>query len=219
MSIQSTSQIGGVLRNAIVFNFKNSPGAMMKADSLLTSVDRLFALLEERQIEYVLVGGVALLTYVEGRNTEDLDLIMASPALAGMPEIEIASQDMYFARGKFGELQIDILLTRNPLFEEVRRNYSLEKQFVERKIHCASVEGLLLLKLYALPSLYRQGSFVQVGLYETDIAALLHDYQPPLQPLFDVLRKHLSETDLQEVQRIVAEIQERIERFRKSRGP
>ena len=216
MSIQSIFQISSGLRNAVVFDFKNSPSDLMKADSLFMPVDRLFALLEERKIEYVMVGGVALLTYVEGRNTQDLDLIMALPSLAKMPEIEILNQDIYFARGRFGELQIDILLTRNPLFEEVRLSYSTEKQFMERKIRCATVEGLILLKLYALPSLYRQGSFAQVGLYENDVATLIYGYRPSLEPLFNELNKHLGKTDIQEVHKIVVEIQERIERFRKS---
>ncbi len=33
------------------------------------------ACLAERKIEYWLVGGVALLSYVDGRNTQDIDLI------------------------------------------------------------------------------------------------------------------------------------------------
>ena len=81
----------------------------MNADSLLTQVEQLFNLLASRKVDYVLVGGIAVLTYVEGRNTQDIDLIMALPSLAKMPEIKIESQDMYFVRGKFGELQIDIL--------------------------------------------------------------------------------------------------------------
>jgi hypothetical protein len=218
MSIQSTFQIGSVLRNAVVFDFKNSPSDFMKADSLLTLVDRLFSLLEERKIDYAMVGGVALLTYVEGRNTQDLDLIMSLPSLAKIPEIEILNQDIYFAHGRFGELQIDVLLTRNPLFEEARQRYSTEKQFMERKIRCASVEGLLLLKLYALPSLYRQGNFVQVGLYENDISSLIYAYQPSLKTIFTDLEKHLGEADIQEVHKIVEEIHGRIERFRKSSG-
>ena len=39
--------------------------------SLFQAVDRLFGLLEHRKIAYVLVGGIALLQYVDGRNTED----------------------------------------------------------------------------------------------------------------------------------------------------
>lgn len=42
----------------------------------------------------------------------------------------------------------------------------------------ATVEGLLLLKLYALPSLYRQGS-LRVSIYENkNVAALLYTYRP-----------------------------------------
>ncbi len=218
MIIQSTIQIGSILRNAVVFNFKNSPDVIMKADALLTSTEKLFALLEERNIDFVLVGGVALLTYIEGRNTQDLDLIMGLSSLGKLPEIEITSQDMYFARGRFETLQIDILLTRNPLFDEVERNYSTFMQLMERNIRCATVEGLLLLKLYALPLLYRQGNFTLVGLYENDIATLIHDYQPSIAPILGVLEKYLGAADMQEVRGILAEIQERIERFRKSSG-
>jgi hypothetical protein len=46
---------------------------------------------------------------------------MALPSLAGIPEIKISNQDMYFARGLFGELQIDVWLTNNPLFDKVAR--------------------------------------------------------------------------------------------------
>ena len=189
----------------------------MNADTLLQTVARLFAVLHERQIDYLLVGGVALLQYVEGRNTEDIDLIMALPSLKKLPEIQIASQDVNFARGKFDELQIDILLTRNPLFEKVQRKYATTQRFVERDIPCATVEGLLLLKLYALPSQYRQGDFARVGIYENDIATLIHDYRPQLEPLFAELARHLSDSDLAAVRDVVAEIQQRIELFDKGK--
>lgn len=188
----------------------------MNADSLLAQVEQLFNLLDERKTDYVLVGGIALLTYVEGRNTQDIDLIMASPSLAKIPEIKITNQDMYFARGQFGELQIDILLTRNPLFDIVAKKYSTEKQFMDRKIRCATVEGLLLLKLFALPSLYRQGSFERVGIYENDIASLIYTFNPKMDPLFAELGKHLKDSDMTEARKIVMDVEARIQRFRKA---
>jgi hypothetical protein len=188
----------------------------MNADSLLAQVEQLFNLLESRKVDYVLVGGIALLTYVEGRNTQDIDLIMALPSLSKLPEIKIENQDMYFARGNFGELQIDILLTKNPLFAKVEKNYTTTKQFMDREIHCATVEGLLLLKLFALPSLYRQGSFERVGIYENDIATLLYAFKPKMEPLFAELSKHLNETDMAEARKIIADIETRIQRFRKA---
>lgn len=110
-------------------------------------------------------------------------------------------------------MQIDILLTRNRLFEKVRQGYATRQHFVERDIPCATVEGLLLLKLYALPSLYRQGNFARVGLYENDIATLMFSYRPNLEPLFSELAQHLSETDLTAIQQIVTEIEQRLDRF------
>jgi hypothetical protein len=44
---------------------------------------------------------------------------MAFTALEKVPEIKISTQDMYFIRASYGALQIDILLTQNPLFKEV----------------------------------------------------------------------------------------------------
>lgn len=217
MIIHSISDIGGVLRNAVTFNFKNPPDVLRRAESLVAQTEKFFNLLESRNIDFVLVNGIALLTYVEGRNTQDIDLIMALSSLAKLPEIEIESQDMYFARGKFGELQIDILLTKNPLFAAVEKHYTTTKQFMDRSIRCATVEGLLLLKLFSMPSLYRQGSFERVGIYENDIATLLYAFNPKIEPLFIELGKHLNDNDMIEVRKIVADVEDRIQKFRKAK--
>ena len=216
--LQPQISISHVIRNAIVFNFNNWQGGLLNPNNLLQTVPRLFALLDEREIEYLLVGGIALLQYVRGRNSEEINLIMALSSLKKVPEIELISQDINFARGQFEGLQIDFLLTRNRLFDKVRRNYATMRPYVERDIRCATVEGLLLLKLYALPSLYRQFDFSRVGLYENDIATLMQHYQPALEPLFDELALHLSETDLVSVREIVDEIEQRIARFQKGFG-
>lgn len=214
MSSRDDVQIGEVVRNAIIFNINNWRDGVMSTDNLFEAIERLFSLLEERKIEYLLVGGIALLKYVEGRNTEDIDLIMASSSLRNLPEVEVTSEDEDFASGKFGDIKIDVLLTRNKLFDNVRRQHATTLQFGEREIPCATVDGLLLLKLYALPSLYRQGSFARVNLYEGDIAALLEAYEPDLEPLFEELSSHLSSTDLGSLREIVREIEQRLTRFR-----
>ena len=71
--------------------------------------------------------------------------------------------------------------------------------------------------MHALPSLYRQGNFARVGLYENDIATLLQEYRPSLELLFTELTPHLSATDLQSIRTIVNEILQRIERFEQGR--
>jgi len=207
-----------VIRSAIVFDFKNWAGdfAVANPDTLLLAVQRLFALLDERKVDYVLVGGVALLAYVEGRNTQDIDLIMALPALAKLPEINILSQEQDFARGELEGLQIDILFTKNPLFNEVRRKHAAKRKFMEREIPTATVEGLLLLKLYALPSLYRQGNFVKTSLYENDVATLMYHYHPAVDLLIERLRRYMGEGDIAELRGIMKDIEQRLARFRKS---
>lgn len=214
MTIQSSVQIGDVIRNAVVFNGKNWLGGSMNSDSLIQSVQDFFTVLEKRKIDYVLVGGIAILHYVEGRNTQDLDLLMAVSSLKKLPELNITSQDMYFARANYGELQIDLLLTQNPLFKRVHKEYSKVQEFLDRNIPLATVEGLLLLKLYALPSLYRQGNFARVGIYENDIATLLHYYQPDTTALLGEISKYVNETDFEEIKGIMSDIQKRITRFK-----
>ena len=215
MTIHSSTQIGNVIRNAIVFNVKNWDGSMMNSDSLIQSVQDFFAVLEERKINYVLVGGIAILHYVEGRNTQDLDLLMALSSLEKLPELKISSQDMYFVQANYNELQVDVLLTQNPLFKKVHSEYSKVQRFLDRDIPLATVEGLLLLKLYALPSLYRQGNFSRVGIYENDIATLLHYYQTDVPSLLNELSKYVNENDFAEIKGVVSDIQNRIKRFKK----
>jgi hypothetical protein len=218
MVIQSTDQIGHVIRNAVAFNVKNWRGGEMNSDSLIKSVQDFFTVLEQRKIDYVLVGGIAFLHYVEGRNTQDLDLLMSVSSLEKLPELKISSQDVYFVRANYKELQIDILLTKNPLFEKVQREYAKVESFLDRKIPLATVEGLLLLKLYALPSLYRQGNFVRVGIYENDIATLLHKYQPDMSLLINELSSYVNKNDFTEITNVVSDIQNRIKRFKSGSG-
>lgn len=205
--------VGEVVRNAVLFDFKNHDGDIVNADSLFEDVERLFALLQDRGLDYLLVGGVAILRYVEGRNTEDVDLIFTVSDLAKLQELEVEDEDAYFVRGRFGGLRVGLLVTRNPLFDEVKRRYATTGRFVERDLPCATVDGLLILKLYALPSLYRQGDFARVGLCENDIATLMQAYRPPLEPLLAELEGRLSPADLDAVREIVADLRRRIERF------
>ncbi|MCW5847348.1 MAG: hypothetical protein KIS95_08975 [Anaerolineae bacterium] len=206
--------IGEIVRNGIAFDLKNWGGQTMN-DDLKIMVERLFALLSERQVDYVVVGGVALLQYVEGRNTQDIALIMALSSLERLPEIELTERDESYARGTYEGLQIDILLTQNPLFAFVRQQHASPAVYAESTITTATVEGLILLKLYALPSLYRQGDFARVGIYENDVATLLHAYRPNVEALLVELAPFVSDSDSQEIRDIVKDLQTRFSRFEK----
>jgi len=207
--------IAEVLHDAWAFDPKEWRGNQMGvAEDLTPAVALLFDLLEQRRIKYALVGGLAVLHYLPGRNTKDIDLIMAPSGLRALPEIIVEARHDTFAKTRFAGVRLDVLLTTNPIFKEVLRSYTAIEVVDDRPIPCATVEGLLLLKLYALPSLYRRGDFVRVGLYENDIATLLHAYQPTLEPLFDELRKHLSSSDLAAVRTVLPDLLRRFKNLR-----
>ncbi|MDT9200436.1 MULTISPECIES: hypothetical protein [Limnospira] len=208
-----TAAIGEIIRNGILFDVKNWSTAMPEGDDFFQTIEALFNTLADRNINYLLVGGVALLSYVEGRNTQDIDLILARSDLDALPEVVINDENKNFIRGLFNRLQVDILLTQNELFKEVLEQFSIDRQFGSRIILCATVEGLVLLKCYALPSLYRQGQFSRASIYENDILLLLLNYSVDIDNLLKILSAHLLPSDLKAVEDILDEIQGRIRRF------
>jgi hypothetical protein len=217
MATQPVVHIGKVVQHARLFNIQHWQGEARTMDDLLRAVDALFILLHQRKMKYVLVGGIALLQYVQGRNTEDIDLIFNVTALQKLPEITITSQDEYFARGDYQGLQIDFLLTKNPLFAQIQKHHTVEQTFFERTITSATVTGLLLLKLYALPSLYRQENFARVGLYENDVATLMFYHQPDMQEIAKELTPYVSSQDLAAIQDILLDLTQRISRFKRNK--
>ena len=185
----------------------------LNTDSLVQNVEHIFDTLNQRNINYLLVGGVALLSYVEGRNTQDIDLILAKSDLRSLPEIAIKEENNDFIRGEYGELIIDILLTQIKLFNKIIQQFATIRQFGDMNIRCVTVEGLVILKFYALPSLYRQGKFEKVSIYENDILLLLLNYSINLNLIFQILSEHLLPSDLEEIRNIAADIESRINRF------
>lgn len=184
-------------------------------DHLLDAVAELFELLQQRRINYALVEGIALLKYVQGRNTEDIDLILNVSSFKKLPEIVITHRDVHFAQGNYQGLKIDFLLTKNPLFSHVKKYHVVPQEFFEKIIPSATVRGLILLKLYALPSLYRRGDFVRVGLYENDIATLMFYYTPDMQDILNELTPFVSSQDKSAIHDVVADLERRIARLRR----
>jgi hypothetical protein len=208
-----TTAIGEIVRNGILFDVKNWNQEMTYSDDFVQSIDQLFDTLGARNINYVLVGGVALLSYVEGRNTQDIDLILSQSDLEALPEIVVSQQNQDFIRGQLNRLQIDILLTQNALFKKMTQQYVTSRQFGDRTVRCVTVDGLVILKFYALPSLYGQGQFDRASLYENDILLLLLSYSVDLDAAFRVLAAHILPSDLTEVRAIASEIDAKIKRF------
>lgn len=219
----SLLRIASIVRHAVLLGPDawegglRSPGHLASRGTNVLPTDNdvvaLFRLLGEQSIPYLFVGGVAMLRYVEGRNTEYLDLLMSLPSLQRLPEISILERNEFFVRGFFRTVRVDLLLTTNLLFAEVQQSFGTIHRFAEQDVPMATPEGLVLLKLYALPSLYRQGLFDRVSVYESDIASLLQRHRPSVEPLLDLLEAHLETGDMKVLRGIVRDIEARIARF------
>ncbi len=205
--------ISEIVKNGILFDLKNWQKGMSNTDQFVHFIENVFDTLTDRNIDYLLVGGVALLSYVDGRNTQDIDLILAKSDLKALPEITIIEENNDFIRGEFGNLTIDILLTQNRLFNKIIQEFATIRQFGTKNIRCVSVEGLIILKFYALPSLYRQGKFERVSIYENDILLLLLNYSVDLKEVLQILSNYLLPSDLEELNEIATDIESRIKRF------
>ena len=201
--------IGEILRDAEAGRLANIFAEEREPYDLVGSAERLFDLLDERGVGYVLVGGMAMLQYVDGRNTRDVDLIVEPKALAVLPELAISDRDNDFARADFHSVQVDLLFTANRLFKFVRDHHSGEAIFGTRPLRCATAQGMLLLKLFALPSLYRQGESARAAIYEADIAGLVARPDVDADAALANLTRHLLATDVQELRRILKQIEER----------
>ena len=152
---------------------------------------------------------MALLSYVAGRNTQDIDLIVETADLDRMPW-SATRQDDVFGSATFRGLRVDLRLTSNALFEYVRAHQSTTISFDGRQIRCASREGLLLMKLYALPSLYRRGSLARAALYETDVLMLHQGASVDDEWLLAELGRYLAKHDVDELRRILDEQRARV---------
>jgi hypothetical protein len=209
--------IAEVLRDARLGDLRTLAEEPVGYDELHSATSALFGLLDERGVEYVLVGGLAVLQYVPGPNTRDIDLILSPSDLHRLPELEVTSRDNDFARGMFGGVQIDLLLTSNAVFRLVRDRYSEPRPFADRDIRCATPEGLVLMKLFALPSLYRQGDFGRVGIYEHDAAHLIQQVGVDPERLIEDIRGEVLPSGFEQMRAIIAELRERLTRFEERR--
>lgn len=206
-----------IVTNGLLFDPKNWQTSMSipNSNQLLATIQRLFKTLAEKDLSYVLVGGVAMLGYIEGRNTQDVDLIMArADGIAAGLVLQVENQD--FAQADFEGLRVDLLLTQNKVFRMIQTSYVQEVQFGEDRIVSATPEGLVILKLYALPSLYRQGEFNRAALYETDILQLALNYPLSLENLLLIVKPYILESDFNELSEIMIDIQSRIKRMQRT---
>lgn len=177
-------------------------------------VSEFLQLMRNRDVPFVVVGGIALLQHIRGRNTQDIDLIISSPGLAQIPELEIRERNDMFAVGDFRGLRVDVLLAEHPLFREVVERFATVLEYQVGLLATASVEGLIILKLFAMPSLYRQFDYDRIAIYEADLTQLLVRSAKDDLFFLAALKPHLTGTDLSETSDILADIRRRLARMK-----
>lgn len=131
-------------------------------------------LLESNDVTYALVGGAALMTMDSCvRPTDDFGFIVARDDIDAIQELTKESGDRNFGRYLYKGTRIDALYPNNPVFSHVINHYLEPTEIADKTINRSSPEGIILLKLYALPSLYQQGEHRRAMTYENDISGLL----------------------------------------------
>lgn len=180
-------------------------------DAALAAATRRFIDgLHSSGIPHLLVGALAMLQHVDGRTTRDIDLIVAVEDMDKLPGFVLEERNEWFATGTSGPLRIDLLFTANPLFLAVLHQHAETRSLLDVPIRCATPEGIILLKLFALPSLYRQGNAQRAALYETDILQLLLHQPIDLETLLAQLVPHMAASDINDLRSVLADIQQRI---------
>jgi hypothetical protein len=214
-SLRRRDDLGAIIRDALI----QSQQTAMNEETLLAQTERLIHALSDDGVPHVLVGGLALLQYVDGRNTRDINLIIAVQDLPRLPDFTLREKNEWFGTGDCGPLRVDLLFTTNPLFAEVAKRHAAPRPFLNTTLQCATPEGIILLKLFALPSLYRQGQIERADLYETDILQLLRLVSVTDEQLLLQLKPHLTATDLKALGEVLRDLRERLKSAGRFQNP
>ena len=202
--LHDVSNPASVIREAEV------PYGNLDPDALTAATRAFLHNLNQKNVPHLLVGAMAMLQHVDGRPTRDIDLIIALEDLEKLPDFELEESNEWFATGTIGPVRVDLLFTENPFFAEILTNHAETKLLLNTPIHCATPRGIILLKLFALPSLYRQGNIRRAAIYETDILQLLTLKSQLPEDLLQELKPHLTNTDLNALRDVLNEIENRM---------
>lgn len=154
---------------------------------------KLIELLENKGIDYALVGGVAMMAIAPGvRATDDYGFIGQKDDFENINELTKVSSDQNFGRYRHNATVVDTLFVENPVFAHALSNYQANCVIAEKTIRSLSPSGMALLKLYALPSLYLQDQLIRVATYEQDLEVLfIVDPEIDEDALLASLKQHL----------------------------
>lgn len=202
-------EISQTIYDANVFDVKNwKKGFRTNPDMLPDSVIKFLGLLEELNVDYCIVGGIAYLAYIQDRNTKDLDVLISVEELDKiLPFVEISSEDVNFVNAVFESLKVDFPKTSNALCKFVKKNQTKNYKFVEGTFPIATVEGLILMHFDAIIDLYQKGGFDKVSRYEWDLPTLTRHYDVDWDSIFNASEEFFTKGQIREFKKMVADWQ------------
>ncbi len=177
---------------------------------------KLIELLENKGIDYALVGGVAMMALApNARATDDYDFIGRQSDFESVSELLKVSSDKNFGRYRHNATIVDTLFVENPVFAHAWKNYQADCVIADKKIRSLNPSGIALLKLYALPSLYLQSQHIRVATYEQDLEILfIVDPEINEDALLKFLSKYLADSQIAELKNTCEDIRRKLSRKR-----
>ncbi len=195
--------------DANAFNIQNwRDGFPIDYDMLPELVTKFLNLLEEKQVDFAIVGGIAYLAYVQDRNTKDLDILISVKELDKIIDyVEVTNKDLNFTNALFEGMRIDFLKTSNSVFEYVKNHETTEYNFEEGFYPVATINGLILMRFDAIIDLYQKGRFDKIDRYEWDLSRLTKNFEIDWEHIWKISRKFFTEGQIAEFQKMVTEWQ------------
>ena len=100
---------------------------------------KLIELLEDKGIDYALVGGVAMMALApDTRATDDYDFIGRQDDFESVSELSKVSSDKNFGRYRHNATTVDTLFVENPVFAHALKNYQADCVIANKKIRSLS---------------------------------------------------------------------------------
>lgn len=201
--------IGQSIYDANAFNIRNwRDGFPIDYDMLPELVIKFLNLLEEKQVDFCIVGGIAYLAYIQDRNTKDLDILISVPELEKIIDyVEVTNKDVNFTNAVFEGMAVDFLKTSNAIFDYVKNHETTDYDYVEGKYPIATINGLVLMRFDAIIDLYQKGKFDKIERYEWDLSRLTRHFPIEWEHIWKVSRQFFTEGQISEFQKMVAEWQ------------
>ena len=195
--------------DANAFNIRNwRDGFPVDYDMLPELVIKFLKLLEEKQVDFCIVGGIAYLAYIEDRNTKDLDILISITELEKIiGYVEVTNKDVKFTNARFEGMAIDFLKTSNSVFAYVKEHETTNYNFTEGLYPIATINGLILMRFDAIIDLYQKGKFTKITFYERDLQVLTLNYEIDWEHIWKISEQFFTDGQINEFKKMVAEWQ------------